>query len=115
MNHKVIRLGGRSYVILSYTPATAKRIITSLRGFEVEKLSDVPEGSLVLAEALSIAIAGSGVLSRFKAFFIRKRIIRNANAEELIAAIGSIIKQIPTSEFYAISRITQQFNTIIAK
>lgn len=115
MNHKTIRLGGRSYVILSFTPATAKRIITTLRGLEAKELKDLPDGLSLMAEAVSIAIAGSGILSRFKAFRIKKQIIRHSKTEELIQATGDILEFIPTTEFYTISKITEQFNQIISK
>lgn len=115
MNHKTVRLGGRSYVIFGFTPATVKRIIITLRGLEVKELKDVPGGLSLMAEALSIAIAGSGIFSCFKAFFVQRRIIRHAKIEELVIATGNIIDMLPTSEFYTISKITQQFNQIIAK
>lgn len=115
MNHKTIRLGGRSYVILSFTPATVKRIITTLRGLEVKELKDVPDGLSLMVDAVSIAIAGGGVLSQFKALFIRMRIIHHARIEELVQAAGDIIEMIPASEFYTLSKITEQFKRVIAK
>lgn len=115
MNHKTIRLGGRSYAILSFTPATVKRIITTLRGLEAKELKDLPDGLSLMAEAVSIAIAGSRILSRFKASQIKKRIIRRAKIEELIQTTVDILEFIPTTEFYTISKITEQFNQIISK
>lgn len=73
MNHRIIRLAGRSYVISGFTPSTAKRVITTLRGLNVQELKDIPDAVPVMANAISIAITGSGVLSRFKAVFIRRQ------------------------------------------
>lgn len=115
MNYKVVRLAGRSYVISSFTPRTAQRVITALRGFNVEELKDIPDAVSVMAEAISIAIAGNHLFSRFKAYFIRKRLMNHASVESLLEAIGVVIEMIPVSEFYAISSITNQFKKAIVK
>lgn len=115
MNYKTIRIAGKSYVILAFTPKTAERVIKSLRGFNVQELKDIPGGNKILANSISIAIAGSGLLSRFKAFLIRRRIVRKASAESLIEVTAGIIEMIPTTEFYNITAISNQFQKVITK
>lgn len=114
MNHKIIRLAGRSYVISGFTPTTTKRVITTLRGLNVQELKDIPNAVPVMVDAISIAIAGSGVISRFKAIFIRRQLIR-AKIENLMEATETIIGMIPTDEFYTVSSITNQFKKAIVK
>lgn len=115
MNYKVVRLAGRSYVISSFTPRTAKRVITALRGFNVEELKDIPCATSSMAEAISIAISGKSIFGRFKAHFIRKRLMNHASVESLLEATGVAIEMIPVSEFYAVSSITNQFKKAIVK
>lgn len=115
MNHKIIRLAGRSYVISGFTPSTAKRVITTLRGVNAQELKDIPDAVPVMVDAISIAISGSGILSRFKAMLIRKRLINHANVESLLEATETIIGMIPTDEFYTLSTITNQFKKAIVK
>lgn len=115
MNHKIIRLAGRSYVISGFTPTTTKRVITTLRGLNVQELKDIPNAVPVMVDAISIAIAGSGVISRFKAIFIRRQLISRAKIENLMEATETIIGMIPTDEFYTVSSITNQFKKAIVK
>lgn len=115
MNHKIIRLAGRSYVISNFTPSTAKRVITTLRGLSVQELKDIPDAIPIMVNAISIAISGSGILSRFKAMFIRKRLINHAKVENLLDATETVIGMIPTDEFYTLSTITNQFKKAIVK
>lgn len=115
MNHKIIRLAGRSYVISNFTPSTTKRVITTLRGLNVQELKDIPDAAPIMINAISIAISGSGILSRFKAMFIRRRLNNNAKVESLLQAMGTIIGMIPTDEFYTLSTITNQFKKAIVK
>lgn len=115
MNHRIIRLAGRSYVISGFTPSTAKRVITTLRGLNAQELKDIPDSVPVMVNAISIAISGSGILSRFKTMFIRKRLISCANIENLLEATENVIGMIPTDEFYTLSTITNQFKKAIVK
>lgn len=114
MNHRIIRLAGRSYVISGFTPSTVKRVITTLRGLNVQELKDIPDAVPVMVNAISIAITGSGVLSRFKAVFIR-RLINHAKVENLLEATETVIGMIPADEFYTVSSITNQFKKAIVK
>lgn len=115
MNHKIIRLASRSYVISSFTPKTVERIINALRSYDVKELKDIPSGIQILSEAISIAIAGCGIFGRFKAHLICRRIRHKASIENLIEATGCIIELIPASEFYTVTAITKQFQEIIVK
>lgn len=115
MNHRIIRLAGRSYVISSFTPSTAKRVITTLRGLNAQELKDIPDAIPVMVNAISIGISGSGILSRFKAMFIRKQLTNYAKVENLLEATEIIIGMIPTDEFYTLSTITNQFKKAIVK
>lgn len=115
MNYKTIRIAGKSYVIFSLTPKTAERVISTLRGFNVQDLKDIPEGTHILSEVISIAITGSGLLNRFKVFLIRRRIIRKASIESLIEVTAGIIEMIPATEFYNITAISNQFQKVITK
>lgn len=115
MNHRIIRLAGRSYVISGFTPSTVKRIITTLRGLNVQELKDIPDAVPVMVNAISIAITGSGILSRFKAVFIRRRLINHAKVENLLEATETVIGMIPADEFYTVSSITNQFKKAIVK
>lgn len=115
MSYKTIRIAGKSYVILAFTSKTAERVIRSLRGFNVQELKDIPEGNRILANAISIAISGSGILGRFKAFFIGKQLVRHANIETLLEVTGVIIEMIPTGEYYAITSLTNNFQKVITK
>ena len=71
----------------------------------MQELKDIPDAVPIMVNAISIAISGSGILSRFKAIFIRKRLTSHAKIEDLIEAIGSIIEIIPTNEYYALSTL----------
>lgn len=115
MNHRIIRLAGRSYVISGFTPSTAKRVISTLRGLNAQELKDIPDTVSVMVDAISIAISGSGILRRFKAMFIRRRLMNHAKVESLLEAMGTIIGMIPTDEFYTVSSITNQFKKAIVK
>lgn len=115
MNHKIIRLAGRSYVIYSFTPSTTKRVIATLRNLNVQELKDIPDAIPVMVNAVSIGISGSGILSRFKAMFIRKRLINHAKVENLLDATEIVIGMIPADEFYTLSTITNQFKKAIMK
>lgn len=115
MNHRIIRLAGRSYVISGFTPSTAKRVIVALRGLKVQELKDIPDAVPVMINAISIGISGSGILSRFKAMFIRRRLMSHAKVESLLEAIETIIGMIPADEFYTLSTITNQFKKAIVK
>ena len=115
MKNKIIRLAGRSYVISCFTLSTTKRVITTLRGLNVQELKDIPDAVPIMVNAISIAISGSGILSRFKAIFIRKRLTSHAKIEDLIEAIGSIIEMIPTNEYYALSTLINNFQKVITK
>lgn len=115
MNHRIIRLAGRSYVISGFTPSTAKRVITTLRGLNAQELKDIPDAVPVMVNAISIAISGSGILSRFKGMFIRRRLINYAKVENLLEAIETVIGMIPADEFYTVSSITNQFKKAIIK
>lgn len=115
MNHRIIRLAGRSYVLSGFTLATTKRVITTLRGLNAQELKDIPDALPIIVNAVSVAISGSGVLSRFKAIFIRRRLISHADAESLLEATKTVIEMIPADEFYLVSSITNQFNKTIVK
>lgn len=115
MNHRIIRLAGRSYVISGFTPSTAKRVITTLRGLNAQDLKDIPDAVQVMVNVISIAITGSGVLSRFKAIFIRRQLINYAKVESLLEATETVIGMIPADEFYTVSSITNQFKKAIVK
>lgn len=115
MNHRIIRLAGRSYAISSFTPSTTKKVITALRGLNVQELKDIPDSISVMTNAISIAISGSGILSRFKTMFVRKRLSSHAKVENLLEATGIIIGMIPADELYALSTITNQFKKAIVK
>lgn len=115
MNHKIIRLAGRSYVISGFTPSTTKRVITTLRELNVQELKDIPDAVPVMVDVISIAISGSGVFSRFKDLFIRRRLINHAKIENLLEATETIIGMIPADEFYTVSSITNQFKKAIVK
>lgn len=115
MNYRIIRLAGRSYVISGFTPSTAKRVITTLRGLNVQELKDIPDAVPVMVNAISIAITGSGILSRFKAIFIRRQLINHAKVENLLEATETVIGMIPADEFYTVSSITNQFKKAIVK
>lgn len=115
MNHRIIRLAGRSYVISCFTPSTTKRVISTLRGLDVQGLKDIPDAVPVMVNAISIAISGSGILSRFKAMFIRKQLTNHAEVESLLEATETIIGMIPADEFYTLSTITNQFKKAIVK
>lgn len=115
MSHKTIRIAGKSYVILAFTPKTTERVIKSIRGFNVQELKDIPEGNRILANTISIAISGSGILRRFKTFFIGNRLVHHANIETLLEVTGAIIEMIPTREYYALTSLTNNFQKIITK
>ncbi len=115
MDHRIIRLAGRSYVISCFTPSTTKRVIIALREVNAQELKDIPVAIPNMIDAISIAISGSGILSRFKAFFIRRRLNSHAKIEDLIEATGSIISMIPTNEYYALSTLTNNFQKVITK
>ena len=106
MKNKIIRLAGRSYVISCFTPSTTKRVITTLRGLNVQELKDIPDAVPIMVNA---------ILSRFKAIFICKRLTSHAKIEDLIEAIGSIIEMIPTNEYYALSTLINNFQKVITK
>lgn len=115
MNHRIIRLAGRSYVISGFTLSTTKKVITTLRGLNVQELKEVPDALPIMVNAVSFAISGSGVLSRFKAMLIRRRLIGCIDLESLLEATKIVIGMIPADEFYLVSSITNQFNKAIVK
>lgn len=115
MSYKTIRIAGKSYVILAFTPKTAERVIKSLRGFNVQELKDIPGGNRILANTISIAISGNGILRPFKTFFIGKQLVRHANIESLLETTGAIIEMIPTGEYYAITSLTNNFQKVITR
>lgn len=115
MNHKIIRLAGRSYVLSSFTPSTTKKIIITLRGLNAQELKDIPDAVPVMVKAISIAIYGNGILNRFKAMVIHKRLIRCIEIDCLLEATKMVIEMIPVDEFYAVSTITNKFKKTILK
>ncbi len=115
MNYSNIRIAGKSYTIHSFSPKTTEKVIKSLRGFEVQKLKDIPQGNQILISTIATAISGSGILSRFKAFFIRRRLINRANIEDLIEVTGRLVEMIPANEYYHISELTNSFQKVITK
>ena len=78
-------------------------------------MKDIPDAVPVMANAISIAITGSGILSRFKAIFIRRQLINHAKVENLLEATETVIGMIPADEFYTVSSITNQFKKAIVK
>lgn len=113
--YKILRLGDKGYALFSPSSLTAKRVITALRSIKVSELKDIPDGAQLCAKAISFAIAGSGLFSQSRAFFIRRRLLRQATLDELIEGLQVVIEMIPANEYYTISLITNQFNKLVSK
>nr|DAQ34870.1 MAG TPA: hypothetical protein [Caudoviricetes sp.] len=115
MNYSNIRIAGKIYTIPSFSPKTTEKVIKSLRGFEVQELKDIPKGNQILINTIATAISGSSILSQFHAFFIRRRLINQANIEDLIEVTGKVIEMIPASEYYHISELINRLQKLITK
>lgn len=113
--YKTLILSGKGYPVYAFTPLITKRIITTLRSVKVSELKDIPDGAQLCAKAISFAIAGSGLFSQSRAFFIRRRLLRQATLNELIEGLQVVIEMIPANEYYTISLITNQFNKLVSK
>lgn len=90
MNYSNIRIAGKSYTIHSFSPKTTEKVIKSLRGFEVQKLKDIPQGNQILISTIATAISGSGILSRFKAFFYSSTINQSSKYRRFNRSDGKI-------------------------
>lgn len=113
--YRTLRITGKGYTVYGLTPLTVKRIVTTLRGLQVNELGDIPEGAEIMVKAVSYAVTGSGLFSRFRASLLSRRLLRRASQEECISALQVIVGMIPANEFYMISSITNQFNQFVSR
>lgn len=113
--YKTLILSGKGYPVYAFTPLTANRVVTTLRSVKVSELKDIPDGAQLCARAISFAVVGSVFFSRLRAFYIRRRLLRQATLDELIEGLLVVIEMIPANEYYTISLITNQFNKLVSK
>lgn len=115
MNFKNIRIAKKTYTIYEMTPLTAMRVIDSLHGIQLHELKDTSSHINTMATCISFGVSGSGLFSLFKAKEIKRRILKEANFNELFDALQSILKMIPSDDITTVASTLSQLYNLTTK